>query len=537
MAAKKSTKKEKSFEEKLWETAEQLRGKVEVPTYKYIALGLMFLKFISLRYNTRRDEIEQETKNPKSRNYCKTEKDRQYLLNQKDLYTSEGIFYLKGDTWGDLVGILGEEKNLAIKIDEMLMDIEKDNSNLENVLPKVFASSNIPNDNLKNLIEEFEKIEIQEEDEISKDSFGRIYEFFMKKFSKTELSKGGEFFTPESIVKLLVEILEPYIGKVYDPTCGSGGMFVQSHKFLNAHKKELEKNNKKTGISVYGVESQTGIWRIVKMNLAIRGIESKNIKNDDCLVGHPFSTLKANRIMANPPFNHREWGYEKLKEDKRFSEFGLPSNSKAGGNYAFMEHMIYHLDENDGKMGLVLSNGSMSSSGQESIIRENIIDADLVDCMIELPKNLFFTVKISACLWFISRNKENENGRSRKGKTLFIDARNIFTPIDKALNELSIEQIERIADTYRSFIGKEGYPEYKDVLGYCKVVTKNEIKKNKFVLTPGRYVGTEDIVDEGEPFDVKMEHLSSEYQKLSEQSKNLEINIKKNLKKITFERK
>jgi len=533
----KTKKDERTFEEKLWETAEVLRGKVEVPTYKYIALGLMFLKFISLRYNTRRDEIEKQTKDPKHDNYCKTEKDRQYLLDkQKDLYSSKGVFYLKkGDTWGDLVKILGEEKNLAIKIDDMLIDIEKDNIALTNVLPKVFSGSNIPNESLKNLIEEFEKIKIDGDEEVAKDSFGRIYEFFMTKFSKTELSKGGEFFTPESIVKLLVEILEPYNGKIYDPTCGSGGMFVQSHKFLEAHKKEVEKKKKKTGISIYGVESQTGIWRIAKMNLAIRGIESKMIQNDDCLVGHPFATLKANRIMANPPFNHREWGYEKLKEDKQFKEYGLPSHSKPGGNYAFMEHMLYHLDDKDGRMGLVLANGSMSAGGQEGKIREQIVRKDRVDCMITLPTNLFFTVTIPACLWFLTKNKDDGITKKRTGKTLFIDARKIFTKVDRRINTLSTEQIEEIAGTYRSFIGEEGYPKYKDVPGYCKVSTREEIEENKFVLTPGRYVGSEDIDDDDEPFEEKMKKLTSEYAKLSEESKTLDKEIRKNLKEIGFE--
>jgi type I restriction enzyme M protein len=525
---------EMSFEEKLWETAEQLRGKVEVSNYKYIAVGLMFLKFISERYNFRRNELDQETREPKSDNYCKTEKDREYLLNLKDQYTSKGVFYLKkGDRWSDLVKIVSSEPNLAIRIDEILIDIEKDNPPLENVLPKIFSGSNIPNDNLTELIELFDSIKIEKDEEIAKDSFGRIYEFFMKKFSKRELSRGGEFFTPESIVRLLVEILEPYQGIIYDPACGSGGMFVQSHKFLQAHRKELEKRKKKTGISVYGVEGQTGIWRICKINLAIRGIESKNIKNDDCLTGNPFSNLKANRIMANPPFNLREWGYEKLKGDKQFSKYGLPSNSKPGGNYAFMQHMIYHMDESNGRMGLVLANGSMSAGGQEGKIREAIVRADLVDCMVALPTNLFFTVTISACLWFLTKNKDDGQTRKRTGETLFIDARKIFTKVDRVLNEFSPEQIEKIAGTYRSFIAEEGYPKYKDIPGYCKVATIDDINKNYFVLTPGRYVGAEESEDD-EPFEQKMRGLIQEYAKLSDESKKLEIEIRKNLKEIGF---
>lgn len=528
--------KEMSFEEKLWETAEQLRGKVEVSSYKYIAIGLMFVKFISERYNFRRKELDLETRDSNCDNYCNTEKDREYLLNLKDQYTSKGVFYLKkGDRWADLTKIIASEPNLAIRIDEMLIEIEKDNPPLENVLPKIFSSSNIPNDNLRELVELFDTIKIEKDEEIAKDTFGRIYEFFMKKFSKRELSRGGEFFTPESIVKLLVEILEPYQGIIYDPTCGSGGMFVQSYKFLEAHKKELEKRKKKAGLSIYGVESQTGIWRICKMNLAIRGIESKNIKNDDCLIGNPFSNLKANRIMANPPFNLREWGYEKLKGDKQFSKFGLPSHSKPGGNYAFMEHMIYHMDEYDGRMGLVLANGSMSTGGQESKIREAIVRADLVDCLVALPTNLFFTVTIAACLWFLTKNKDDGRTRRRRRETLFIDARNIFTKIDKVLNDLSYEQIQKIAGTYRSFIGEEGYAKYEDIRGYCRVATIDEIEKNNFVLSPGRYVGAEEIGDDAEPFDEKMNRLTGEYVKLSEESKKLDIEIRKNMKVLGFE--
>lgn len=522
-----------SFEERLWETAEQLRGKVEVSNYKYVAMGLMFLKFISERYNLRRNEIEQETRNPKSDNYCKSQKDRMYLLDLKDQYTSRGVFYLKeGNRWADITKIVASEPNLAIKIDDMLINIEKENPPLENVLPKIFASSNISNDNLKELIELFDSIKIEKEEEIAKDTFGRIYEFFMKKFSKRELSRGGEFFTPESIVRLLVEILEPYQGIIYDPTCGSGGMFVQSYKFLDAHRGNLQRRQK-TGISIYGVESQTGIWRICKMNLAIRGIESKNIKNDDCLVGHPFPDLKANRIMANPPFNLREWGYEKMRGDKQFSKYGMPSYSKAGGNYAFMEHMIYHMDEKDGRLGLVLANGSMSAEGQERKIREAIVRSDLVDCMIALGTNLFFTVTIAACLWFLTKNKDDGETRKRNGETLFIDARKIYTKVDRVLNELSPRQIEKIAGTYRSFIGEDGYPKYEDIPGYCKVATIDEIEKNNFILTPGRYVGAEEI-DEGEPFEEKMRRLAKQYIQLSGESQKLDMQIHKNLKEMGF---
>lgn len=527
MAGKK-LEKETSFEDKLWDTAELLRGKVAPSAYKDIALGLLFLKFISYWYNQRRDEIEKQTRDPKSDIYCKTEKERNYMLNLKDQYSSKGVFFLKeGDKWDDLTKIVSIEKQLAIKIDNMIQEIENDNPELENVLPKVFASSGIPNHNLQQLIETFDSISTHE---ISKDSFGRIYEYFLRNFSKKLGQKGGEFFTPESIVQLLVEIIEPYEGIIYDPTCGSGGMFVQSYKFLQAHGKQNGK-----GISVYGVESQSDIWRICKMNLTMRGIEAKNIANADCLLENPHVKVKANRILANPPFNMGEWGHAKLKDDIIFSKYGTPSEGKPGGNYAFMLHMIHHLDEKDGKLGLVLANGSMSSGGSEGKIRQKLVEDDLIDCMVALPTNLFYTVTIPACLWFIAKNKDDEKSRKRKGETLFIDARKIFTQVDRAHNELSEDQIQKIAGTYRSFIGEKGYPKYEDVTGYCKVVKISDIEKNNFVLTPGRYVGAEDIEDDGEPFPEKMKRLTQEYAKLSEESAKLDKEIRKNLKEIGFE--
>lgn len=522
MAVKTSApKKEQTLEDKLWDTAEVLRGNVSPTSYKDIALGLLFLKFISNRYDVRRAEIEKEASNS-------TEKERKYLLNLKDQYTAKGVFYLKkGDNWDDLTKMASSEKNLAIKIDEMIQEIENDNPNLENVLPKVFAGSGISNDNLQQLIETFDTIPT---DEIENDSFGRIYEYFLRNFHKKIGQKGGEFFTPESIVQLLVEIIEPYEGMIYDPTCGSGGMFVQSKKFQNAHKDKSKK-----GISIYGVESQRDIWRIAKMNLTMRGIEAGNITRNDCLVDHPFEKLKANRILANPPFNMGEWGHEKLANDARFAKYGMPGNGKPGGNYAFMSHMIYHLDEKDGKLGLVLANGSMSGGGKEGNIREKIIKDDLIDCMVALPTNLFYTVTIPACLWFISKNKDDGKSRKRKGETLFIDARKIFTQIDRAHNELSEEQVQKIAGTYRSFIGEKGYPKYKDVAGYCKKVKIADIEKNNFVLTPGRYVGAEEIKDDGEPFEDKMKRLTLEYDRLTKESTKLDKEIRKNLKEIGFE--
>ena len=517
--AKKNQPKEQTLEDKLWKTSELLRGSVSPTSYKDIALGLLFLKFISNRYERRRKEIEKETKNS-------TQQERDYMINLKDSYTAKGVFYLKdGDSWSDLSKTASSEKNLAIKIDQIIQEIENDNPDLENVLPKVFAGSGIPNDNLQQLIETFDTIPTSD---LSKDSFGRIYEYFLRNFHKKIGQKGGEFFTPESIVQVLVEIIEPYEGIIYDPTCGSGGMFVQSKKFQNAHK------DKSQGISIYGVESQQDIWRIAKMNLTMRGIEAKNIQNANCLLDHPFTNLKANRILANPPFNMGEWGHEKLDGDVRFARFGMPGNGKPGGNYAFMLHMIHHLDDKDGKLGLVLANCSMSAGGKEGAVRQKIIENDLIDCMVALPSNLFYTTAIPACLWFVTTNKNDGKSRKRNGETLFIDAKNIFTSIDRAHNELSEEQIQRIARTYHSFVGKKGYPKYKDVAGYCKAVKIKDIEKNDFVLTPGRYVGMEDAEEDDEEFEEKMGKLMADLTVQFQESKKLEKEIKKNLVEIGF---
>ena len=474
LKSKPASKKEKpqlSLEESLWETAEQLRGTVEVSQYKYIALGLMFLKFISDRFEERRKEISDS---------CKNDKEREYLLEDKDEYLKKNVPFLeKGSRWSDLMKA-ATEKNLALKIDEMLRKIEQKNPVLTGVLPQVFADSNIANENLTELVNLFSKIGFGTKEAIDTDTFGRAYEFFIKKFAINEGRRGGQFYTPRSVVRLLVEILEPYKGIVYDPTCCSGGMFVQSHKFLEAH------HGNKENLSVYGQEVIDGIWRICKMNLAMRGIDSTNIFLGDCLKNNKFpSNKKANFILANPPFNLKEWGYQQLQNDKRW-KYGTPAKSNA--NYAFMQHMLYNLDENNGRMGLVLANGSMSVGGIEGEIRKKIIEDDKVDCMIALPSGLFFTTGIPACLWIFAKNKNNGKTRKRNNEILFIDARKIFTPIDRVQNELSPEQIERIAGTYRSYIGENGYPKYKDICGYCKVATKEEIAKFNYILTSGKYV-------------------------------------------------
>ena len=520
--SKKSTSKKeekvKSLEESLWETAEQLRGTVEVSNYKYIAFGLMFLKFISDRFEERKKEISES---------AKSDKQRDFLVEEKDEYLQKNIPFLEqGTRWSDLMKA-ASQRNLGLKIDQILRKIEQTNPMLSDVTPQVFSDSKIANENLTSLINEFSKIGFGTKEALDIDMFGRVYEFFIKKFAMGEGRRGGQFYTPRSVVKLMVDILEPYKGIIFDPACGSGGMFVQSHKFLDAHKGE------KSDLSIYGQEVIDGIWRICKMNLVLRGIDASNIFLGDSLKNDKFpDNLKANYILANPPFNVKEWGYDQLSSDKRW-QFGTPSETNA--NYAFMQHMLYHLDEKNGRMGLVLANGSLNVAGDEAKIRKNIVDADLVDCMISLPKGLFSTTPISSSLWFFSKNKTNSKYRKRIGETLFIDASNLFRSINRSQNEFSKEQLEKIVGTYRSFVGEKDYPKYQDVAGYCKVATIEKIAKSKYVLLPGRYIDVKKIEDDGEPFKEKKIRLLKEYSELLEQSKTLDSQIHGNLKEMGFE--
>jgi len=534
LAKKNSKKKEdKSFEDKLWDAAENMRGPLEYPQYKYVVLPLLFLKFSSDLYQKRRDYLEKETKNPDNKEYfMKTEQARDSVINDPDEYHKESVLFIKkGNSWNDLMKTASQE-NIAIKIDKMLNDLEMDNPVLQGVLQKNFSALDIPNDNLSTLINDFSTITHGETRTVDFDFLGRMYEFFLGKFSSKEGK--GEFYTPYSIVKLIAEILEPEEGKVFDPTCGSGGMLVQCMQFHNTHK------NSNSNLAFYAQEFTKGIWQICKMNLILRGIDTSNVKQGDSLVNDKHQNLKADYIMANPPFNELEWGYDKLKNDKRW-KYGLPSYSKAGGNFAFMQHMIHHLDEKNGKLGLVLANGSMSdASKDEGMIRQKIVEDDLVDCMIALPKQLFFTVRIPVCIWVISKNKDDGKSRKRKGETLFINAEKIFTPIiengkvDRAHNKLSEEQIQGIISTYRSYTGQKGYPKYNDILGYCKVLKIEDIAKSKFILTPGRHAGAKEV-DDDELFTEKMGRLTQEYTRLLEESSKLDKEIRKNLKGIGFE--
>lgn len=408
-----------------------------------------------------------------------------------------------------------------------MIAIEKDNPSLKGVLPKEYARPALDKERLGELIDLIGTIGLGDKENRSKDILGRVYEYFLSQFASAEGKKGGQFYTPRCIVKLLVEMLAPYKGRVFDPCCGSGGMFVQSEKFVEAHGGRID------DISVYGQESNPTTWRLAKMNLAIRGIDGNlGEKHADSFHEDLHPDLKADYILANPPFNDHDWRGGLLKEDKRWV-YGKPPASNA--NFAWVQHFIYHLAPT-GLAGFVLANGSMSSNQSgEGEIRKAIIEADLVDCMVALPGQLFYSTQIPVCLWFLARDKKNSGFRDRRGKVLFIDARKMGTMIDRVHRELTDEDISKIASTYHAWRGDKDSEEYNDVLGYCSSITIDEIRNQGYVLTPGRYVGSEITLEDDEPFDDKMNQLTKTLHKQVLDSNRLNDTIKANLKELGYD--
>ena len=400
--------------------------------------------------------------------------------------------------------------------------IERDNPSLKGVLPKDYARPGLDKQRLGQLINLLSDIALGEPADRARDMLGRVYEFFLREFASDEGKKGGQFYTPQHVVRVLVEMLAPYKGRVYDPCCGSGGMFVQSEKFIEAHSGKLG------DISIYGQESNYTTWRLAKMNLAIRGIDAQ-IAHGDTFHADAFPDLKADYVLANPPFNDSDWRGELLKDDKRWV-YGTPPPGNA--NFAWVQHFLYHLAPN-GIAGFVLANGSMSSNQSgEGEIRKNIVEADLVDCMVALPGQLFYSTQIPVCLWFLARNKNNGRFRDRRGETLFIDARKLGTMVTRVHRELTDDDIAKIAGAYHAWRGDPGAGEYTDVPGFCKSATLDEIRKHGHVLTPGRYVGVEATEDGGEPFEEKMRRLTRTLREQQEEARRLDAAIAANLKEL-----
>lgn len=490
------------FEEKIWKAADLLRGNLSASEYEGVVLGLIFLKYISDKFEAKYKELVEDE-------YSDEE--------DKDEYTAEGIFFVpKSARWSEITASAHSEE-IGLKIDDAMRAIEEENKRLKGKLPKNYARKELDKRRLGEIIDLFSNIEMHSDND-EKDLLGRTYEYCLKNFAAQEGKNAGQFYTPSCIVRTIVEVLKPYKGRIYDPACGSGGMFVQSAKFIKAHSADIK------NISIYGQEFNTTTWKMAHMNLAIRGLEANLGESaEDTFFNDQHPTLRADFVMANPPFNLKEWGQESLLEDVRW-KYGVPPAGNA--NFAWMQHMIHHLAPN-GKIGLVLANGSLSSqSGGEGEIRQAIIEDDLVEGIVALPSQLFYSTGIPVCLWFLSKNK------AQKGKTLFVDARNLGTMVTRNLRELSAEEdIKKIADTFEAF--QNGTLE--DEKGFCAVVTTEDIAKQDYVLTPGRYVGIAEVQEDGEPFEVKSERLANELRELFELSHQQEREIRKQLGSIGIE--
>jgi len=536
------------YEAQLWQMADALRGSMDAAEYKHVVLGLIFLKYISDAFEEQHAKLVAEQA---------TGADPE----DPDEYRALSIFWVPPEARWTHLKSNARQATIGQLVDDAMAGIERDNPALKGVLPKDYARPALDKTRLGQLIDMISNIKVGDEASRAKDVLGRVYEYFLSQFASAEGKKGGEFYTPRCVVKLLVEMLEPYRGRVYDPCCGSSGMFVQSVEFIRAHATGNANGGKaKADISIYGQESNYTTWRLAKMNLAIRGIDGQ-IGHGDTFHDDRHPDLKADFILANPPFNVSDWGGDRLREDKRW-QFGVPPAGNA--NYAWVQHIVHHLSP-AGVAGFVLANGSMSSNQSgEGEIRKNLIEADLVDCMVALPGQLFYSTQIPACLWFLARDRKNGRFRDRRGHVLFIDARKLGRMVDRTHRELTDEDVKRIADTYHAWRSGEGFnataqgrqdaksekPEqslpgasapsrlcvYSDIPGFCKSATIEDVRKHGHVLTPGRYVGAEAQEDDGEPFDEKMKRLIATLRVQQAEAARLDAAIAANLKELGYGR-
>ncbi len=510
------------FESELWRAADALRSNMDAAEYKHVVLGLIFLKYISDAFEEQRAKLEAERAQGAD-------------PEDPDEYRAVNIFWVPKEARWSKLKSEAKQPTIGKVIDNAMLAIERDNPSLKGVLPKDYAHPRLDKQRLGQLIDMVGNIGLGDKANRSKDILGRVYEYFLSQFASAEGKKGGQFYTPRCVVRVLVEMLAPYKGRVYDPCCGSGGMFVQSVEFVKAHANGNGNGGKtKADVSIFGQESNHTTWRLAKMNLAIRGIDG-NLGKEHADTFHRdlHPDLKADYVIANPPFNDSDWGGERLKDDKRW-KYGIPPASNA--NFAWVQHFIHHLAPT-GLAGFVLANGSMSSNQSgEGEIRKNIIEADMVDCMVALPGQLFYSTQIPVCLWFIARDKKNGRFRDRRGRTLFIDARKLGTMIDRVHRELTDDDIRKIADTYHAWRGDKTAGDYEDIPGFCKSATIEEIRKHNHILTPGRYVGVLPQKDEDEPFTEKMKRLTAELKKQMEESEKLDKLIWANLEDIGYGR-
>jgi type I restriction enzyme M protein len=503
---------EKSLEATLWEAADRLRSRVDAAEYKHVALGLIFLKYVSDVFTKRRDALQRLVDDPDGDYFMPTDEAKASVLEDRDEYTSEGVFWMpEGHRWDDLRKA-AKQTDIGVRIDAAMDAIEKENPSLRGVLPKRYARRELTPAMLGGLIDTFSRKDLAGEEHKGLDVLGRVYEYFLGKFATAEGKLGGEFYTPRSVVRLMVEMLEPFDGRVFDPACGSGGMFVQAEEFVASH------GGRRNDLSVFGQEQNPTTWRLAKMNLALRGIEA-NLGPEwgDSFHHDVHADLRADFILTNPPFNVSEWGGERLRDDQRW-KYGSPPVGNA--NFAWIQHMLHHLSPM-GTMVTVLANGSLSSQQSgEGEIRRNLVDADLIECIVALPSQLFYTTQIPVCLWFLTKDKSGKARRIGSGvsprrprfnEVLLIDARALGHMVSRTNRELSVEDIARIADTYHAWRGEDAdLKPYEDVPGFCAAVPLDTIRDRQHVLTPGRYVGSEAIEDDGEPLDDKIMRLAAE---------------------------
>ena len=492
------------FEKQIWDAAGVLWGHIPAAEYRKVIVGLIFLRYISCAFEKKYEALVA---------------DGDGFEDDRDAYEADNIFFVPAEARWSTIAAAAHTPEIGKVIDNAMTAIEAENKKLKNVLPKNYGNPDLDKRVLGDVVDLFtNNIHMDDTDE-SKDLLGRTYEYCIAQFAAYEGTKGGEFYTPSSIVKTIVAILKPFDNcRVYDPCCGSGGMFVQSAKFLQAH------SGKRGNIAVYGQESNSDTWKMAKMNMAIRGIDADfGPYHQDTFFNDLHPTLKADFIMANPPFNLSNWGGDKLRDDKRW-KYGIPPAGNA--NFAWIQHMIHHLHDSHGKLGLVLANGALSSqSSGEGEIRKNIINADLVEGIVALPTQLFYSVTIPVTLWFITK------GKKQRGKTVFIDARKMGYMVDRKHRDFTDEDIQKIADTFEAF--QNGTLE--DVKGFCAVKTTADIAEQDYILTPGRYVGIEEQEDDGEPFEEKMTRLTSELSQMFAESHELEDEIRKKLGAIGYD--
>ncbi len=513
----------KDLEKTLWAAADKLRNNMDAAEYKHVVLGLIFLKYISDAFDERYDQLKSELEDETGEWYVSDDDVRVQTLNDKDEYTSQHIFYVPEKARWSYLRSKARQPEIGKIVDNAMDEIEKINPALKGVLPKIYADPDLNKQRLGELIDLISNVGFNQPGHRAKDILGRVYEYFLGQFADSEGKSGGQFYTPSSIVRLLVEMLEPYKGRVYDGCCGSGGMFVQSERFIEQH------GGKLGDISIYGQESNPTTLRLSKMNLAIRGIDAK-IELGDSFLHDKHKDLKADYVMANPPFNISDWSGEQLREDIRW-KYGVPPVGNA--NYGWLQHFIHKLSPN-GTAGIVLANGSMNSNtGNEGEIREAMIKAGLVDCMVALPAQLFYNTMIPACLWFLARNKKNGKFRDRSNEILFIDARKLGTMINRRNKELSDVDIQKITSTYHSWRNLDG--QYEDVAGFCRSATMEEVANNNYVLMPGRYVGSEAEESDGGGFADKIIALTAKLAEQIDKGHTLEAELRKNLKDIGYE--